>query len=99
MVRFSDAYPGYNDAPDEEAETIEEHDNTDERRHAVRRALNKLSAKHKKVIVLCEFEGFSQEEAAEILGISVGTVRSRMHYARNNLKRFLKKYVEKKNEM
>ena len=68
-------------------------DEKEDRRKIVSKAVNRLSAKHKKVVILCDIESLSQEEAAEILGISVGTVRSRLHYARKHLKRFLKDYI------
>lgn len=65
-----------------------------ERHRIVREAVDKLSSKHKKVVVLCDLEGFKQEEVAEILGVAVGTVRSRLHYARDNLKHLLKDYIK-----
>lgn len=64
-----------------------------DRQRIVRGAVDRLSPKHKKVVVLCDLEGFPQEEAADILGIAIGTVRSRLHYARENLKKLLKNYI------
>ncbi|MFC1564424.1 RNA polymerase sigma factor [candidate division KSB1 bacterium] len=59
----------------------------------VRAAIDQLSPKHKSVIVLFDLEGIAQEKIAEILGVSVGTVRSRIHYARKQLKKLLKKHI------
>ncbi|MDR3273826.1 MAG: sigma-70 family RNA polymerase sigma factor [Puniceicoccales bacterium] len=57
-------------------------------------ALQKLSNKHRVVVVLYEIEGLGHAEIASILKCSVGTVRSRLHYAKEQLKVFLKDYVE-----
>ncbi|MDR1255882.1 MAG: sigma-70 family RNA polymerase sigma factor [Puniceicoccales bacterium] len=57
-------------------------------------ALQKLSNRHRVVIVLYEIEGLDHGEIASVLGCSVGTVRSRLHYAKEQLKVFLKDYVE-----
>lgn len=57
-------------------------------------ALNRLPEDFRTVIVLCDLEGFSYDEIAKILEIPVGTVRSRLHRARNLLKEGLKKYAE-----
>jgi RNA polymerase sigma-70 factor (ECF subfamily) len=41
------------------------------------------------VIIMCGFEGRSYEEVAQLLGIPVGTVRSRLNAARGELRRIL----------
>jgi len=56
---------------------------------AVRRALQDLSEDHRAILVLREMEGFSYEEIAEIIQISIGTVRSRISRARAQLKLIL----------
>jgi RNA polymerase sigma-70 factor, ECF subfamily len=48
----------------------------------VGRALDKLSAEHREVLVLCYFEDRSVAEAGELLGVPAGTVKSRLYYAR-----------------
>jgi RNA polymerase sigma-70 factor (ECF subfamily) len=48
----------------------------------VARALDLLGDEHREVLVLCYFEERSVTEAAEILGIPPGTVKSRLYYAR-----------------
>lgn len=57
-------------------------------------ALMKLSLKHRSVVVLFEIEGLSHEEISAILKCSVGTVRSRLHYAKQQLKVYLKDLVD-----
>ena len=52
----------------------------------VSNALNSLAVDFRTVIILCDLEGFTYEEIAKILDIPIGTVRSRLHRARNLLK-------------
>jgi RNA polymerase sigma-70 factor (ECF subfamily) len=47
----------------------------------VAEALDRLTPEHREVIVECYYRGRSTAEAAEVLGIPVGTVKSRTHYA------------------
>jgi RNA polymerase sigma-70 factor, ECF subfamily len=49
---------------------------------ALRKALLALHPKYREVIVLCDLEELSYEEAARHLGCALGTVRSRLHRAR-----------------
>ena len=62
------------DAPEDSAERRE-------RGEAVRRAVLTLSEKHRAVVVLHYFQELSCDEIAKIMGCSVGTVWSRLHYA------------------
>ncbi|MEQ8583716.1 MAG: sigma-70 family RNA polymerase sigma factor [Marinoscillum sp.] len=59
----------------------------------VSNALNALAVDFRTVIILCDLEGFTYEEMAKILDIPIGTVRSRLHRARNLLKEKLKSYA------
>lgn len=52
-----------------------------------------LSLKHRAVITMYEIEGMSHSEIAAVLGCSEGTVRSRLHYAKQQLKQFLQDYI------
>lgn len=56
-------------------------------------AMHKLSIKHRTVITLFEIDGLSHAEIAEIVGCSEGTVRSRLHYAKQFLQGELAKYL------
>jgi len=58
----------------------------EERVDLIRRALGELSEEHRAILVLREMEGCDYEEIAEILDLPVGTVRSRLHRARLQLK-------------
>jgi RNA polymerase sigma-70 factor (ECF subfamily) len=57
-------------------------------------ALNSLAVDFRTVIILCDLEGFTYEEMAKILDIPIGTVRSRLHRARNLLKGKLRSYAQ-----
>lgn len=59
----------------------------------VANALNSLPVDFRTVIIICDIEGFTYEEMAKILDIPIGTVRSRLHRARNLLKEKLKNYA------
>jgi len=56
-------------------------------------ALNSLAVDFRTVIILCDLEGFTYEEMAKILDIPIGTVRSRLHRARNLMREKLNTYA------
>ena len=56
-------------------------------------AMQKLSIKHRTVVTLFEIDGLSHQEIAEVMSCSVGTVRSRLHYAKQFLQGELGKYL------
>ena len=60
----------------------------------IRRAIAGLDEKHRTVFVLAAVEGLSYKEIADTLGIAMGTVMSRLFYARKYLQKSLKGYLE-----
>lgn len=60
----------------------------------VSNALNALDEDFRTVIILCDLNGFKYDEMAKILDIPIGTVRSRLHRARNLLREKLKEYAQ-----
>jgi len=60
--------------PGEEVEAAEQHDQ-------VRQAVEQLPEQTRQVVMLVYFQGLKYREAADILGIPVGTVKSRLHAA------------------
>jgi RNA polymerase sigma-70 factor (ECF subfamily) len=56
-------------------------------------AMQKLSIPHRTVITLFEIDGLSHAEIAEIMACSEGTVRSRLHYAKQFLQGELGQYI------
>jgi RNA polymerase sigma-70 factor (ECF subfamily) len=74
---------GRDDAPTERLER-------QERAAEVRAALAALPEEYRAVIVLREIDGYDYESIGEILDLPVGTVRSRLHRARTQLREQLK---------
>lgn len=62
-----------------------------EEEQVIQEALNRLSPEHRAILVLKEIEGQKYEAIAEILGVPIGTVRSRLHRARLELRELLKR--------
>ena len=60
-----------------------------ERQRALRTALRSLRGVYRETVILRDIEGFSYEEIAEMLDISVGTVKSRLARGRQELRRRL----------
>ena len=58
------------------------------------KALQKLSDVHRMVVTLHDVQGLSHEEIATIMDCNVGTVRSRLFYARQQLQAYLSDYVK-----
>ncbi|MDD4888372.1 MAG: sigma-70 family RNA polymerase sigma factor [Phycisphaerae bacterium] len=56
-------------------------------------ALQSLSPEHREVIVLREMQDLTYEEIASVLGVPRGTVESRLHRARRELRQLLEEYV------
>lgn len=81
----------YDIAPDRffGAETPESDIERIDLRNKIQRVLNRLSPDHRAVVVLKDIEDMSQEEIAETLGISIGTVKSRLFRAREHLRDLL----------
>jgi RNA polymerase sigma-70 factor (ECF subfamily) len=57
-------------------------------------AMQRLSEKHRTVVVMHDMQGIPHDEIANVVGVSVGTVRSRLFYARRQLQADLGEYVK-----
>ena len=57
-------------------------------------AMLKLSEPHRLVVVLHDVQGLSHDEIAKIMDCNIGTVRSRLFYARQQLQGFLSDYLK-----
>jgi RNA polymerase sigma factor (sigma-70 family) len=71
--------PGTEQAPDEAYD--QQHFDSD-----VQTALRSLAPDYRAAVVLCDIEGFTYEEIAATLGVKLGTVRSRIHRGRAQLR-------------
>jgi RNA polymerase sigma-70 factor (ECF subfamily) len=65
-----------------------------ERDQMIQIALDALAPDHRAVVVMKEFDGLRYEEIGAILGVPVGTVRSRLHRARAELRERLRNLVD-----
>ena len=70
----------------------------DELRRRIDEALGKLTDAHRTVVVLHEFEGLEYKEIAKRIGISIGTVMSRLFYARRRLAFLLQSLKRERSE-
>ncbi|MBR6542762.1 MAG: sigma-70 family RNA polymerase sigma factor [Anaerotignum sp.] len=70
----------------DEGDTPEESLLREEQKSEILQALDTLSEEHKAAIILRDVKGLSYEEISEILELSLGTVKSRISRARNQLK-------------
>ncbi len=59
-------------------------------------ALEELPEDFRTVVLLCDVEGFTYEEIANMLDVPIGTIRSRLHRGRNLLKAQLMEYAKKR---
>lgn len=59
-------------------------------------ALKRLPEDFRTVVLLCDVEGFTYEEIANMLDVPIGTIRSRLHRGRNLLRVELQQYADRK---
>lgn len=75
-------------SPEEQAQVRDE-------RRWVRQGIQSLSPEHRAVLDLIFYQGLSLNEAAQVLNIPVGTVKSRLSYARDHLRGVLARTEER----
>jgi len=86
----------YEDSPDRErfaspSPTPLEKLERGERQQMVRYAIEQLSDDHREIIMLKNFRGLAYKEIADVLEIPIGTVMSRLYYARNALREIIER--------
>lgn len=59
----------------------------------IQTGLNRLTPKHRAVLILREIEGLSYKEMAEVMRCSKGTIMSRLFHARRKLQQYLREYL------
>lgn len=70
---------------------VDVYENNSEIKIELLKAIGRLSSAHQIVLKLFYVEEYSLKEIADLLGVSTGTVKSRLFHARENLKLILKK--------
>lgn len=75
--------PARHEAPDESLDHTE-------LRAKIEAALKKLSPEHREVVLLKDVQGLAYKEIADVMGCTLGTVMSRLFYARQKLQTLLK---------
>ena len=68
--------------------------NLSELQEKLNEAMQKLSEPHRLVVTLHDVQGLSHEEIAKIMECNIGTVRSRLFYARQQLQAYLSDYLK-----
>lgn len=68
-------------------------------RQALRSSIAKLPAKQAGALLLCHYEGLSYREAADVLGVTEGAVKSLLHRARERLQTELSWAIDKTDEV
>ena len=76
----------FGEEPIDPVESPEARIERDERAAELTRALNRISEEHRMILVLREMEGMDYEAISKILDLPIGTVRSRLHRARVQLR-------------
>ena len=79
--------------PDELVVQGEKEIDARERKELVQRAIQSLDPKHRAVVVMRMMNGYSTKETAELLGIPLGTVLSRLSRAQEKLKQLLRPFM------
>lgn len=79
--------------PEDRHESPEEPLMREERIAMLNSAMQRLSEEHRTILVLREMQDMAYEDIAEILSINIGTVRSRLSRARNQLHDLLKEIM------
>ncbi|SHI21640.1 RNA polymerase sigma-70 factor, ECF subfamily [Streptomyces sp. 3214.6] len=91
LARRSEAAAGAGEAVDDFAEDVVGRVDDARRLAEVRRVLGRLRRHEREVIALCVWGGLDYAQAAEALGVPVGTVRSRLSRARARLREIVER--------
>lgn len=84
-----ESYELYEQIPDKSIPPPDVEIEREEQRARLRAAIETLSEKHRTVILMHVYDGMEYAEMAKRLECSVGTIKSRMHYAMKALKRMI----------
>lgn len=74
---------------DEVASSVEQEVEREFEKEQLRRQMEYLKPEYRQVLLLKYHQGLRDDESAELLGVTVGTVKSRVHRAKHQLKKLL----------
>lgn len=74
-------------------EIFQKKENSKEQKEYIHKILSLLSEKHREVLWMYEYEGKSYEEIAKKFKCSIGTIMSRLFYARKNARKVSKRFL------
>jgi RNA polymerase sigma-70 factor (ECF subfamily) len=96
VLSYDAARNGEGVEPQDESEYSQPGTNLEraEEERRIQEALNRLSPEHRAVLIMKDMEGQKYEMMAEILGVPIGTIRSRLHRARAELRELLEQAEE-----
>ncbi|MBI4202597.1 MAG: sigma-70 family RNA polymerase sigma factor [Chloroflexi bacterium] len=86
--------PNPGNIPQSSAESPEDFALRSELGAEIQRGLDSLPAEQRLAVVLIDVQGYSYEEAAQVMGASLGTVKSRLSRARERLRDYLRQHGE-----
>ena len=87
LDEIEETVPASSPSPEEQAQT-------GEIKRWIRKGLQSLSTEHRAVLELVFYQGLSLQEVAEVCGCPLGTVKSRLSYARGHLRGVLSRNEE-----
>jgi len=90
----TDDFPYPSDGNPSDSELIDK-----DKKVMIKNGLLKISVKHKEILDLVFFHEMNYQEVSEVLNISINTVKTRVFYAKDALKKAFKKMGVKKNEL
>lgn len=85
----------YGNEPMDPSPTLEERYERYELKESIRAALATLSPEHRLTVILHDLHGFKYREIAKLTGSNLGTVKSRLFYARQTLRKILTPVLER----
>lgn len=82
------------DQPDTESVSIENSLMLEQRKENLLKMIDQLPENHREIVMMIEMSGMSYAEASEFLGVPIGSIKSRLSRAREELHRIIERNVE-----
>jgi len=82
------------DQPDTESVSVENSVMLEQRKENLQKMIDQLPENHREIVMMIEMAGMSYNEASEFLGVPIGSVKSRLSRAREELHRLIERNLE-----